>query len=297
MLHRFAGISRFFVFGLLGSLIVSCGTRNSPSVEHQSFIFNDYTRDYIVFIPKHRSIAMPLIINLHGYGSSAEEQMIYTGMNAVADTAGFIVVYPDAVGKRWNSGIGDNPAWPAPDIDDVGFIDTLIDTLGKKYPIDLSRVYVCGMSNGGFMSCKLACELSTRINAAASVTGIISYGTAAQCTPHHPIPMLFIFGTRDPTVPYDGTSGWHSAETTIRHFADISRCLYSDTTYIQDSSPTDGSTALRIAYGDSTANERIVFYKVIHGGHTWPGATFDLEGNTNRDINASEVICQFFSCN
>jgi len=297
MVHRLSDLHRLFIYGFLGSLIVCSGTTDRMNVEYQSLVFQGKTRDYIVFTPHHQSNAMPLIINLHGYGSSAEEQMAYTGMNAVADTAGFIVVYPDAVGRRWNSGIGDNPSWPTPDVDDVGFIDALIEALGERYEIDSTRVYACGMSNGGFMSCKLACELSHKIRAAASVTGIISTGTVSSCSPHKAIPMLFMFGTQDPTVPYLGTAGWHSAEETVRHFSALNSCSVSDTVFMTDRDPKDESTATRITCEDSTGNKRVVFYKIVGGGHTWPGAVFALRGNTNRDINASEIICRFFSEN
>jgi polyhydroxybutyrate depolymerase len=222
--------------------------------------------------------------------------MVYANMNAVADTAGFVVVYPDAVGKRWNSGISDNPRWPTLEVDDVGFIDALIDTLQKEYSIDLKRVYVCGMSNGGFMSFKLSCELSHRVCAAASVTGVISQSTALKCLPSRAVPILHIHGTADRTVPFNGTFGWYSAEQTIDHWANLHGCFRSDTTSVPDKDLLDGCTATKITYTDVLGNARVILCQVVGGGHTWPGSAFDLRGagNTNRDINASEEIWRFF---
>jgi polyhydroxybutyrate depolymerase len=275
---------------------IGCATRSWNQVEEKSVIHDGIVRNYLVFRPSDSTSPIPLVFNLHGYGSSALQQMMYANMNAVADTAGFIIVYPDAVGKRWNSGIGDSPRWPTPNIDDVGFIDALIDTLQNEYAIDLDRVYACGMSNGGFMSFKLACELSQRIAAVASVTGVVSDSTALNCTPPVAVPVMYIHGTDDPTVPFNGTLGWYSANETVSHWVNLHGCFASDTLAIPDRNTLDGCSVTKIAYTDSLGNEDVVFYQVTGGGHTWPGSAFDLPraGNTNRDINASDVIWRFF---
>ena len=284
----------------LGILLVGLAVECAPRVSHQDiegrFVHDGVMRNYVVHLPPKSTPGMPVVLSLHGYGSSASHQMRYTNMNAVADTAGFIVVYPNAVGKRWNSGIADNPHWSTPNVDDVGFIDVLIDTLERAYSIDLDRVYVCGMSNGGFMTFRLACQLSHRISAIASVTGVISANTALDCTPQEPVPVLYIHGTDDPTVPYNGTFGWFSAEQTVNHWSGIDGCLQADTTALPDTDPLDGSTVTKITYSDSSGNAEVIFCEIAGGGHTWPGAPFDLlrAGRTNRDISASEEIWRFF---
>jgi polyhydroxybutyrate depolymerase len=281
---------------ILVTLNSGCASQVSSQVVEDNIIHDGMVRTYLLYQPAGFDPPMPVVFNLHGYGSSAKQQMMYTNMNAVADTAGFLVVYPDAVGNRWNSGISDNPRWPTRNVDDVGFFDALIDTLRRQYSVDLHQVYACGMSNGGFMSFKLACQLSHRISAVASVTGVISQSTALDCAPSRAVPILHIHGTNDPTVPYNGTFGWYSAEQTVDHWTDLHGCFRSDTTSLPDKDPFDGCTVTRIINTDSLGNADVIFFEVAGGGHTWPGAAFDLPGagNTNRDINASEEIWRFF---
>ena len=232
--------------------------------------------------------------------------MDYSQMNLVADTAGFIVVYPNAdtasyPPNTWNSGIYDSPiAPPNPNINDVGFLSALIDTLAKHYTIDTNRIYSCGFSNGGFMSFKLACQLSNRIAAIASVAGVISNTTASGCNCSHSIPVLIINGTADGIVPYAGSTGWHSVEQTVSFWTTHNLCSESDTTSLPDTDILDGCTVQRIRFSDSSGNHRVVVHKVINGGHSWPGGdkshlylSWGNIGKTNGDINASAEIWNF----
>lgn len=284
----------FLVFTLLTAF--GCAGRRQGRVVALDFEFRGMTRRCLVYLPRRVAPAMPAVFSFHGYGSSAEVQMLYAGMNSVADTAGFVAVYPEAVGHRWNSGIGDSPIWPTPDVDDVGFIHALIDTLAAHYGIDTTRVFACGMSNGGFMSYRLACAPGGRVVAGASVAGVMSRGTGAECVPARITPFLHIHGTADATVPYEGAPGWLAAEESMARWADLMGCVASDTVTIADTDTADGCRAVRVGFRDAAGVERGVFYRVEGGGHTWPGATFDLPGAgaTNRDINASEEIWRFF---
>ena len=271
-------------------------------IEYHDFEYDGITRDYIVFLPQeYNSLTeFPVILNLHGYGSEAESQMTYSGMNSVADTAGFIAVYPNAVDNVWNSGISDIPIWLAPDVDDVGFISALIDMLDMQFSIDLNRIYSSGMSNGGFMSYKLACELSDRIAAIASVTGTISQETAENCDCQRTVPILQLHGTADPVVPYYGpVNGWYSAQQAVEYWVELNSCSDSQTTPIPNFDPTDGCTVVKYLFPDCDDSSEIVFFRINNGGHTWPGATVDINpslyGNTNHDINANHEIWSFVS--
>jgi polyhydroxybutyrate depolymerase len=137
-------------------------------------------RNYRLYIPAiyTGASARPLIINMHGYTSNAIQQQLYSNFGPIADTANFLMVYPNGTSSGgsqfWNAGI--SPLG----VNDISFLSNLIDSLKAQYNIDLNRVYSTGMSNGGFMSHTLACELSNRITAIASVTGSIfvsQYGT------------------------------------------------------------------------------------------------------------------------
>ena len=141
-------------------------------------------RDYILYVPTSYSAATsaPLVFNFHGYTSNANEQMWYGDFRPIADTAGFIIVHPN--GTLDNSGTSHwNVGWGGSTVDDIGFTESLIDNLSATYNIDNNRIYSTGMSNGGFMSYQLACELSDRIAAIASVTGSMSTNWFNSCSP------------------------------------------------------------------------------------------------------------------
>ena len=255
-------------------------------------------RNFTVFLPNNYSDTtdFPLVIYLHGYGWTVEQDMNYTRLYEVTDTTGFIIVYPSG-NPYWNSGISDNPDFPVPDVDDVGFINALIDTLSEQYSIDPERVYACGISNGGFMSYKLACQLSNRIAAIASVGGVMSNSLMENCNPTRKIPILEIHGTDDWWVPVNGTDYWHSVDETLRYWTNHDKCTQIDTTALADISYNDSCTVEKIVYTNSSNNCEVIYYKVIHGGHTWPGAGkpgYSHEGNANNDFNANVEILNFF---
>jgi polyhydroxybutyrate depolymerase len=272
-------------------------TLSYAQIQTGNFQFEGHLRNYTVFLPNDYTgnANFPLVIYLHSYGWTAQQGMNYTSLNQVADTADFIVAYPSAI-PNWNSGIGDNPSWPTPNVNDVGFINALIDTLSNHYSIDLERIYACGYSNGGFMSCKLACQLSHRIAAIASVSGVLSTSTATSCNPFRTMPVLHIHGTGDSWVPINGTTGWHSVDQTLNYWTNFNNCLQVDTTLLPDLDPTDGCTIEKITYTNCTNNSDVIYYKVINGGHTWPGAGPPgyPAGNTDHDINAGSTIWNFF---
>ncbi len=267
----------------------------SAQTSNHSIVYQGVQRNYTVFLPRTYAPHGPVLMDLHGYGENGQAEMSYTGTNSIADTAGFLAVYPDAIGGVWNSGINDEPSIPAPSSDDVGFISALIDSLDAEYRIDLRRVYVCGYSNGGFMCHKLAGELSSRISAVASVSGVIANSTASNSHPEHPVPILSMHGTADPIIPYAGTPHFHSAEQTVQHWVSRDSCTNQpDTVNLPDSDPGDGCTVQRISYTNRSGNPEVVFYKVINGGHCWPGASSNpFLGNTNGDINAGVEIWAF----
>jgi polyhydroxybutyrate depolymerase len=166
-------------------------------------------RDYILYVPANYTgtSGVPLLFNFHGFTSNATQQMFYGDFRSIADTAGFIIVHPE--GTLDNNGITHfNVGWGASTVDDVAFSSALIDSISAQYNIDQDRVYSTGMSNGGFMSFKLACELSDRIAGIASVTGSILPLTLSNCNALHSTPIMQIHGTTDGTVPYNGGAGW-----------------------------------------------------------------------------------------
>jgi polyhydroxybutyrate depolymerase len=262
-----------------------------------SITHDDIQRDYILYIPASYSgeEPVPLIFNFHGYGSNAEEQMWYGDFRAIADTAGFVIVHPEGTlfegFTHWNVG-GWTVGSPA---DDVGFTSALIDSLSTAYNIDPLRVYATGMSNGGYMSFLLACQLGERIAAIASVTGAMTPETYNECGPQHPTPILQAHGTTDSVVPYNGTIWSESIDDVIQYWVDYNNCNIIPTIIpLPDIDPDDGSTVEHIIYDDGDNGVVVEHFRVIGGGHTWPGSAFGGPG-TNYDIDASVEIWTFFS--
>jgi polyhydroxybutyrate depolymerase len=259
-----------------------------------SFTFGGILREYRLYVPASYShgTPAPLVFNLHGYGSNNQQQEFYGDFRPIADTAGFIIAHPqgttDGNGSRfWNT-------FGSSNVDDLGFITALLDTISARYTIDADRVYSTGMSNGGFMSHDLACFRSSRFAAIASVTGTMITQRMNSCAAVHPTPVMQIHGTADGTVPYTGGSGFVPVETLVERWRQFNNCNPTPTvTQVPDIAPNDGCTVEHYVYGGGNSGSTVELFKVLGGGHTWPGAAFNT-GVTNQDIKASTEIWRFF---
>ena len=255
------------------------------------------TRDYILYVPASYdgTQAYPLLFNFHGYTSNAAEQMFYGDFRPIADTARFLIVHPqgtlDGTGEpHFNVGFGGSS------VDDVGFTSALIDSLLLDYNINEDRIYSTGMSNGGYMSFHLACNLSSRFAAVGSVTGAMVPATMAGCNATHPTPIIQIHGTSDATVPYNGGAGWSvSIPNILTHWRTYNNCDATPVvTNVPNINTTDGSTVEKTVYENGDNCTEVVHFKVNSGGHTWPGSAFNIP-ITNYDIDASVEVWKFFS--
>ena len=237
-----------------------------------------------------------LILNLHGYGSNALAQMEYTGLNNYTNSKenNFILIHPQGAplntaltssASHWNSG-----AWTiGSTVDDVDFIDTIINLVSEKYNINVNRIYSTGMSNGGFMSYHLACNLSSKIAAIASVTGSMSKQTLESCNPEHPTPILQIHGTLDGTVPFDGNSaiGMEPIEKVMTYWQEYNSCDVEPLISVTDFFEL-GSSVEHWQYFNCLNNVQVELYKIDGMWHTWPQE--DRFG-----ISASQTIWDFFN--
>ncbi|NNE28573.1 MAG: prolyl oligopeptidase family serine peptidase, partial [Saprospiraceae bacterium] len=183
-------------------ILFSLCNLNAQETLFESMEHDGQTRQYIIYVPAiyEGSEAVPLMFNFHGYTGTANGQMIGTGMRPVADTAGFIIVYPQGSlffgASHWNVGAWTNGST----VDDLGFTSAMIDAVASQFNIDLDRVYSCGYSNGGYFSFELACQLSNRFAAIGSVGGKMRSETFEACDPDHPMPVVTIHGTDDNVV-------------------------------------------------------------------------------------------------
>ena len=255
---------------------------------NDSIQINGIYRNFITYVPSvyKSSQPTPLIFNLHGRSATALGQMWYGDFRNIADTANVIIVHPqgllDNTGvTHWNLGQSN--------VDDIGFLNSLYSYIVSIYNINLDKVYSTGMSNGGYMSYYLACNMSDKIAAIASVTGSMGSFMQLNCNPTHPTPVMEIHGTADIIVPFNNILKG------IEYWRNYNNCnLISDTTFIKDINLTDLSTVKHIVYNDGDNGVTTELFKIINGGHTWPGNNRSKR-LTNYDINASLEIWKFFS--
>ena len=168
--------------------------------ERLSIKVGGVTRNYLLHSPANLPAgkSAPLVLVFHGGGGHDWNMPGFTHFDDLADQEGFLVAYPDAVNRHWNDSRGES------DADDVGFTRELIAALERAHAIDPHRVYATGISNGGFFSNRLACELGDKIAAIASVAATMPKPLVAECKPARPISVLYIQGTDDPLVPING---------------------------------------------------------------------------------------------
>ncbi len=271
------------------------------SLEHDGL---KRTYEVHVSIMYDRKSPVPLLLAFHGYLGQGEnmKQLTLNGFDKLSDSDNFIVVYPDGIEKSWSIGQGNMPAVNL-NIDDVGFTRALIEDMKGRFNIDSKRVYATGMSNGAYFCNRLGCELSDMITAIAPVAGempkVISFG----CSPPRPVPVIIFHGTKDPYALYDGgESGRNiftlSAEDTARFWAEKNSCGLTPVVKNLSNIADDGTTVTQISYTNCKQGADVILYKINEGGHTWPDGWQYLPkilvGRTTQDINAAEVIWDFF---
>ncbi len=283
--------SLIIVFFFITSIHFSFGQTNV----YDSLEVDGITRVYRLYIPASYTgtEAVPLVLNLHGYGSNSLEQFLYGNFINIADTANFIIAMPegtvDLVGNlSWNT-------FGLSSVDDIGFLSQFIDFVSSQYNIDQERIYSAGMSNGGFMSYDLACLLGNKITAIASVTGSMNVLRIADCNPGRAVPVMQIHGTMDGTVPYLGNIAFAPIDSVVSFWRANNTCI-SNATFenVPDINTTDNCTAEHYVWDCPITSSSVEFYKIIGGNHSWPGALVNIN-TTNMDFSASAEIWRFFS--
>ena len=297
------------VFWVMVSFLSSLSILKAQSNQPGSIIHQNLQREYIMHLPTGYTgqEVLPLVVVLHGGSGSAQSAMGFTLMNSISNFEGFLVVYPQGVGPAqggyaWADGRGtsaDNLG-----VDDVGFITTLLDSLSISYPIDSNRVYLTGFSNGGFMSQRIACEMPEPFAAIASLGSTMSVDLFETCTPTKSIPMLFMNGTADPFIPYNGGIAVNMGEIVstvdlVNFWQQQNGCsIELDSVNLPDLDPTEQSTITVFGFTDCNCTADVQLFRVNNGGHTWPGVenvNYEMiAGQTNEDIQASLEIWRFF---
>lgn len=271
-------------------------------------------RTYRVYLPNNfeKASPTPMVFALHGGGGTGAnfEAVVSSGtLTAAAEARGIILVMPDGIDKKWNSGRPELFADGSRSYDDVGFISNIIDIMIQDYSVDANRVYSTGISAGGFMSVRLALDLSEKLAAIAPVTAQLSQ-IPDTTMPSDPISIMIVNGTDDPLVPYEGgcitVPGFAacsrgsalSTEETIDNFRGFNSCSNSvKIDPLLDNIQDDTSVEV-FRYEGCEEGTEVVLVKVNGGGHTWPsGAQYlpaNIVGPVSNEINASEMILDFF---
>ncbi|MBL7957879.1 MAG: hypothetical protein JNM49_07955 [Flavobacteriales bacterium] len=270
------------------ALAFGTATHMASQTVVDSILHDGLFRTYRLYAPPGFSPAESpaLVFNLHGLGSDAEQQEAYSRMNFIAEDERFLICYLNGVNNSWNLGLGQ--------VDDIGTISALIDRFVLTHGVDEQRVYACGMSQGGYFSFVLGCQLADRVAAIATVSSSMAQGLSAACDPPRPVPVFMINGTADPIVPYTGGIQNIAVDDAITHWVTHNACSTpSAITPFPDNVPTDGCTATRADFSGCDSGTEVDLIAVIGGGHTWPGATIPI-GVTCQDFDASHEIWLFF---
>ncbi len=285
-------------------------------------VVDGITRRFALYLPEEAGRdPLPLVFELHGGGIYIEDLTGESGYKTpyklwmpLADAEKFLVVYPEG-----ENGIYGKPTWNdcransrvSSNADDVQFISTLIDTISRFHPVDTNRVYVSGTSNGGLMALRLAVELSDRIAAVAAVAAAMP--DSSECgQPQQPISVLFMNGTDDNHLPYEGGTVGNppnpangtvfSTETSVKFWTNFD---HTDTIpqvfHFPDLDPDDGSTVTRFTYSHGREGTEVVLYRISGGGHSAPSikerysALFEKYFNRqNHDIEMTTEVWNFF---
>lgn len=241
-------------------------------------------RRYDLFVPTTYDPAAeaPLVVNFHGLFGSPSQQAELSQFNPHADDHGMLVAYPAGIGQSFNAGVCCGTA-SSTGVDDVAFARALVQDVASKMCVDPRRVYATGMSNGGHMAHRLACEAADVFAAAASVTGVLSL--AGPCNPSRPISMVQFHGTADAIVGYDG---FPPVPAMMEGWAARNGCS------AQPEVSFDQGDIRCETWPGCDAGVEVTLCTVDGGGHCWPGNGSCLFGYSSTELHASEEITEMF---
>lgn len=268
--------------------------------QYDSLFHDGVYRTYLVHLPTNYTgdEELPLIIAMHGGFGSAPNMQNMSQLSSKANASNFIVVYPEGVKggilniRTWNAGWCCGFASNS-NVDDVGFIDALIDTLAADFSINTDRVYATGMSNGGFMAYRLACELSERIAAIAPVSASMSM---ASCNPVRPVPVISFHSYLDSNVPHDGGQGDGASnhhnppqDSVMNAWGQLNNCQNENDTLVQS------NDYLHVQWNECDCQSSVELYITEDGGHSWHGGQATITGDDpSTVVNANDLMWDFF---
>ncbi|HUM52090.1 MAG TPA: PHB depolymerase family esterase [Chitinophagales bacterium] len=273
------------IFGITSCSIVDNVPLSTISVDGK-------TRQYYFYKPAKLQAGTPLLIVLHGYGDNAFSIMNLKGFNKIADRNNFAVCYPQGTKDNkginfWNVGFKGHETET---IDDVHFIEFLVNKLVSENNLDATRVFVTGESNGGFMCNMLATRKPHLFKAIAPVIGSMTHKIYDSSAATIPIPVMMINGTSDVVVPWSGDTAYDMLpiDTVINFWTRTNRSTHLTIDTLPDINKLENSIVIRYKNSDADFKNQVWLYKIVNGGHIWPNYF------TKKDFDASEEIWTFF---
>ncbi|ACL64994.1 poly(3-hydroxybutyrate) depolymerase-like protein [Anaeromyxobacter dehalogenans 2CP-1] len=287
--------------GLAAPATQAISSSGTPQIEVRTLVSSEIERRYLILAPEvDGDPKLPMLIVMHGW-SFSPEATVPVGLEPFALANHVILVVPEGIGLSWNA-YGCCPPANVTGVDDVQFIADLIEDVAANHRLDRARVYASGISNGGGMAYRLACERPDLIAAIGSIAGGMG---EEECAPGRPVPVIEIHGDADWLSPYPEGYGpifgnyTRGAPGTVVFWAANNGCALETHKQVTFSS-TD---VLCEQYRACKADAKAELCTVFGGGHNWPGSDFDLYemdpdvnwwwGYQTDDIDAHEVIWDF----
>jgi polyhydroxybutyrate depolymerase len=280
-----------FVIGVVAAVVIAWGAifwfTQNPNDRHMrtgdthvNLTYQGYERSYYLHVPPQYDgkTPLPLVFALHQIGGDTATFAKITGFNEKADAEGFFVVYPQGLNNSWNAGSCCPPS-SQQKIDDAGFINMLLVKLKSQLPVNNSRVYATGVSNGGMLAYRLACDFPEDFAAIASIAGT---SVVEGCNATRPVSVLEVHGTADEVVPYNNTTHSESALPVPPAVDAISYWAQHDRTVSVQRQQGEGNLTVTTYSGGSDGTE-VVLYTRNGGKHAWP-----------TEIPTTDFIWRFF---
>ncbi len=298
-MKRSATLSKFALAALL---LAAVRNRQAPATGSEksnpiTLSVEGVERSYLLFVPAAKvSKPRPLVLQLHGGRGSGSGMDRLTRFNELGKNKGFLVASPDGVGGNWNDGRANDAEATTRNMNDVAFLDAIIADAATRSPIDRSRVYVVGISNGAFMANRYACERSDRVAGIGLVAGTMAPVMRDACKPTRPVRVIDFHGTDDPLVFYGG--GVVAGDKGESVAVDDMLKVWTTTNSCSEKVTTQTIKDVAIRTWNR-CRRGVKAFRVDKGGHTWPGGSQYLPvriiGCTTNTVNATEEMWKFFS--